>query len=299
MSPSWSPDGRHLAFQSNRDGDVRINWEIYVMGADGANPRNLTNHLAYDDSPSWSPDGRHLAFMSYRDGNSEIYVMGADGANPRRLTNHSASDVSPSWSPDGRHLAFMSYRDGNFEIYVMELREQGGDDVDLVMAPGESRRHTESFSADFSYSLSTEQLSYQIASSDIDDGLLGLSEADVEVAISYSVHVGLLYVSEVTFSYNNLRVSPEVPLNTTLRATIVYRLVTETVSFDIFNPSVVTVGIYTVSLVVFVSNNGGSSAKVIAGDAESPEQIRVQRSSSASSALINRQRSVEQLQGGA
>ena len=112
--PSWSPDGRHLAFMSDRDG----NREIYVIGSDGSNPRNLTNHPAEDYSPAWSPDGRHIAFRS-SDGDWEIYVMDSDGSNLRRLTDHSASDWSPSWSPDSRHLAFMSDRDGDWEIYVI------------------------------------------------------------------------------------------------------------------------------------------------------------------------------------
>ena len=70
--PSWSPDGRHIAFQSSRDG----NYEIYVMDSDGSNPRRLTDHPAEDKYPSWSPDGRHIAFQSSRDhDNYEIYVM--------------------------------------------------------------------------------------------------------------------------------------------------------------------------------------------------------------------------------
>ncbi len=115
-SPSWSPDGRHIAFSSKRDG----NREIYVMDSDGNNPRRLTNHSVDDRSPSWSPDGRHIAFYSYRYGNREIYVMDSDGNNPRRLTKHSANDYRPSWSPDGRHIVFSFDRDGNAEIYVMD-----------------------------------------------------------------------------------------------------------------------------------------------------------------------------------
>ena len=65
-SPSWSPDGQKIAFQSDPDGGK--NFEIYVMDADGNNLRNLTNHPAWDGAPSWSPDGQRIAFVSYRDG---------------------------------------------------------------------------------------------------------------------------------------------------------------------------------------------------------------------------------------
>ena len=121
-SPSWSPDGLHIAFVSKRDGDD----EIYVMDANGENLRNLTNDSSRDGHPSWSPDGQSIAFFSERDGNYEIYVMGSDGSNPRRLTDHPAEDRSPSWSPDGRHIAFDSNRDGDWEIYVMDIASYTG-----------------------------------------------------------------------------------------------------------------------------------------------------------------------------
>ena len=127
--PSWSPDGRRIAFTSNRD----RGWEIYVMNADGSGRTRLTDNSASNFSPSWSPDGRRIAFYSYRDGNSEIYVMNADGSGQTRLTDNEARDSSPRWSPDGRRIAFSSNRDDpdpdddNYirSIYVMNTDGSG------------------------------------------------------------------------------------------------------------------------------------------------------------------------------
>ena len=115
LFPVWSPDGRRIAFDSDRDG----NWEIYVMNADGSGVTRLTDNDAADGFPAWSPDGRRITFDSDRDGNWEIYVMNADGSGVARLTDNGAADGFPAWSPDGRRIAFESNRDGNVEIYLM------------------------------------------------------------------------------------------------------------------------------------------------------------------------------------
>ena len=120
-SPAWSPDGKRIAFYSERDGNA----EIYVMNADGSGVTRLTRTAADEGYPSWSPDGRTITFDSDRDGNFEIYAMDADGGNPRRLTTHPARDVSASWSPDGAGIAFMSDRGGGFDAYRMP--PAGGD----------------------------------------------------------------------------------------------------------------------------------------------------------------------------
>ena len=119
--PAWSPDGRRIAFDSDRDG----NSEIYVMNADGSGVTRLTDNDAIDSFPTWSPDGRRIAFSSTRDGSFEVYVMNADGSGVTRLTDNDARDWSPAWSPDGRHIAFESTRDGNSEIYVMNADGSG------------------------------------------------------------------------------------------------------------------------------------------------------------------------------
>lgn len=115
--PVWSPDGRDVAFVSDRDG----NREIYVMQADGSQPVNLTLHNAQDWTPSWSPDGQQIAFASFRDENWELYLMDADGTNQQRLTQHSAADYGPTWSPQGDRLAFVSDRNGNLDIHLLDL----------------------------------------------------------------------------------------------------------------------------------------------------------------------------------
>jgi TolB protein len=117
-NPSWSPDGKQLAFASHRHG----NWEIYVMNADGANVRRLTNHPSMDYWPASSPDGKQIAFTSNRDGNYEIYVMNADGSDPRNLTRNAATDNFAAWSPDGKKLAFVSNRSGASEVYVVDVK---------------------------------------------------------------------------------------------------------------------------------------------------------------------------------
>ena len=138
--PSWSPDGKRIAFSSDRDGHVHAilglpTYEIYVMDDDGGNQQNLTNNPHYDRSPSWSPDGKRIAFMSEREEpplSFDIYVMDADGSNPQRLTENPKDDRDPSWSPDGKRIVFSSEREGHFigeigitsEIHVMDADGQ-------------------------------------------------------------------------------------------------------------------------------------------------------------------------------
>jgi Tol biopolymer transport system component len=95
MNPSWSPDGRQIAFTSRRDN----NFEIYVVSAAGGEPRNLTNFPAEDRSPVWSPDGRWIAFQSNRDKlfNDEIYLLDVATGEQRRLTVSFGSSQSPVW----------------------------------------------------------------------------------------------------------------------------------------------------------------------------------------------------------
>jgi TolB protein len=136
FSPAWSPDGRHIAFVSDRDGSEA---EIYRMRADGTRQTRLTqtDPTVSDYSPAWSPDGRHILFGSTRAGffNAEVYRMRADGTQVRRLTEtpDGVDDDGAEYAPDGRTIVFSSNREGDRDLYTM--RTDGRDVRRLTGVP--------------------------------------------------------------------------------------------------------------------------------------------------------------------
>jgi TolB protein len=117
ITPTWSPDGRSIAYTSFRRGQPNIFISNIYQGTLEEltkNPPPANNML-----PAWSPDGTRLCFASTRDGNSELYVVNRDGSNLRRLTNHPGADITPTWSPSGTQIAFTSDRTGTPQIYAI------------------------------------------------------------------------------------------------------------------------------------------------------------------------------------
>ena len=89
--PTWSPDGRQIAFASILDG----NYNIFAINVDGTNRIRLTNNPADDERPDWSPDGRQIAIAD--NGEGEIYVINADGTGLTNITNSPDYETSPDW----------------------------------------------------------------------------------------------------------------------------------------------------------------------------------------------------------
>jgi Tol biopolymer transport system component len=156
FGPSWSHDGKQIAFTSFTPGSQSVLTLINVdsggrfplLGFAGAanpdySPNDLTlvfeqvnsiwtynqisgtslrlTNLTGDSRPHFSPNGSKIVFQSTRDGQPEIYVMNADGSGQTRLTNNPAWDTAPVWSPDGTKILFTSLRDDPMSpaLYVM------------------------------------------------------------------------------------------------------------------------------------------------------------------------------------
>jgi TolB protein len=94
LQPSWSPDGKMVAFETSR--------HIFKMNADGTNVIQLTTQADYDSYPAWSPDGTKIAFVSNLESKTQIYLMNPDGSDQTKLTQ----GANPSWSPDSQQIAF-------------------------------------------------------------------------------------------------------------------------------------------------------------------------------------------------
>ncbi|CAN4280362.1 Tol-Pal system beta propeller repeat protein TolB [Pseudoxanthomonas sp. LjRoot125] len=113
LSPSWSPDGRRLAYVSFEGG----NSAIYIQDISTGAREKVASFRGINGAPSFSPDGRQLALTLSRSGNPEIYVMDLGSRSLRQLTNTSAIDTEPVWSADGGTIYFTSDRGGRPQIY--------------------------------------------------------------------------------------------------------------------------------------------------------------------------------------
>ena len=119
--PSFSPDGKQIAFTSFRDDNA----EIYVMNADGSNVRRITDHPAFDNYPVFSPDGTQIAFQSNRENErSEIYLQNLEGDLPpvKIASHYGETGIHPKcWSPDGTQILFWNTQNGKAQIVLSNI----------------------------------------------------------------------------------------------------------------------------------------------------------------------------------
>jgi branched-chain amino acid transport system substrate-binding protein len=123
--PSWSPDGKQVAFVSERDQTT----QIYVMNADGSNQTRITSSNTEKWGPSWSPDGKEIAFSTRKNNIFQVTSINLSSKTERDITKNLAPSTSwepegyPKWSPDGSKIVFWQHDNGDkgkpSEIYVI------------------------------------------------------------------------------------------------------------------------------------------------------------------------------------
>ncbi len=117
LSPSFSPDGKYLAYTSYLTGRPHL----YIKELATGKVKRLAGYSGLNIAPAWHPDSEKLAVTLSKDGNPDLYLIRLDGSIEARLTRGPGTCVSPSWSPDGTKIAFVSDRAGTPQIYVLDI----------------------------------------------------------------------------------------------------------------------------------------------------------------------------------
>jgi TolB protein len=114
-SPSWSPDGKRIAFVSDSTGSP----QIYIISSSGGKAKRVTFRGNENVSPDWGPDGR-IAYSSRRQGRYHICVMDPDKKTDAQVTSDYVDHESPSWAPDSRHIVFARTEGYRSDVYVLD-----------------------------------------------------------------------------------------------------------------------------------------------------------------------------------
>jgi TolB protein len=140
MSPSWSPDGKQMAYVSFEKKSAAI----YIQNLATGERTRVAEFEGINGAPSWSPDGSKLALTLSKDGSPDIYILDLNSRAVRKLTNSSSIDTEPVWSPDGSNIVFTSDRGGKPQLYMVS--SYGGEEKRLTFSGSYNARA--SFSPD-------------------------------------------------------------------------------------------------------------------------------------------------------
>lgn len=132
-TPTYSPDGRQIAFVSDKDGPPRV----YVMGLSDVKPRLVTRRNRENTSPSWSPDGKKLAYSAKVDGVRQIWIYDFATDEEVALTTGEGNKENPSWAPNSFHLVYNTESEESCELYLAHLN--GAEPIQILKTAGHKR----------------------------------------------------------------------------------------------------------------------------------------------------------------
>jgi Tol biopolymer transport system component len=130
-APQYSPDGRRIAFASDRSTPLS---QIWVCFSDGTSCQQMTSFTTSCGSPRWSPDGRRIAFDAAPESQTDVYVVDVDARKVTRATSSPSHEAVPSWARDGRSLYVASDRTGEWQVWRIAL--DGGADGQVTRFGG-------------------------------------------------------------------------------------------------------------------------------------------------------------------
>ncbi len=181
MSPSWSPDGKKIAYVSFEGGQSAI----YVQGVYTGTRQKVTSYKGINGAPAWSPDGRKLALTLSKGGNPDIYVYDLSTRKLQTITRHYAIDTEPAWSPDGRSIIFTSDRGGRPQIY--RVSAFGGTAQRVTYQNSYNARASFSPDGKLLTLVTREEGKYRIAVQDLESGVMQvLSQGNLDESPSFA-----------------------------------------------------------------------------------------------------------------
>ncbi len=120
MSPSWSPDGKTLAYVSFQNGQA----EIYLMNIYTGTREKVTSYPRHNGAPKFSPDGKQLALVLSKTGSLQVYTLDLASRKLTEITSGRSNNTEPFWHPNGKSLIFTSDRGGKPQIYQVNLSDR-------------------------------------------------------------------------------------------------------------------------------------------------------------------------------
>lgn len=181
LSPSWSPDGRQLAYVSFEEEKANI----FVQDISTGKRQKIASNKGSNSAPAWSPDGSRIAMTLSKDGNAEIYIMDIASKQLQRITNNKAIDTEASWSSDGKTLVFTSDRGGGPQIYKVDTT--GGKPQRLTFIGSYNARPRYSSDNNLIAMVTIEGSAYKIATLDLRNGIFKiLTQSKLDESPSFS-----------------------------------------------------------------------------------------------------------------